>query len=116
MKDDPCDDASIGWGRVMKEPGECKSMAEVRAGVDALDEKIVTLLGLRMRFMEAAARIKTDHAQVRDDARKAGVIAHAQAVASRVRFPPPLAAELYELLVEASIAYELQCFDEGLRS
>lgn len=86
-------------------------MAEVRSGVDALDEEIVTLLGRRMRFMEAAARIKGDRDQVRDEPRKAAVIAHVQAVASRVGFPPSLAASLYEQLVEASIAYELQCFD-----
>jgi len=86
-------------------------MVEVRAGVDGLDAEIVTLLGRRMRFMEAAARIKTSRDQIRDEARKAAVIAHAQAVADNVGFPPRLAAELYELLVEASIAYEHQCFD-----
>jgi isochorismate pyruvate lyase len=91
-------------------------MAEVRTGVDALDEQIVKLLGLRMRFMEAAARIKTDRDQVRDEPRKSFVIAHVEAVARRAGFPVLIAAQLYELLVEASIEYELQCFDERLRS
>lgn len=97
----------------MTEPSECQSMAQVRAGVDAVDQDIVTLLGRRMRFMEAAARIKTDRGQVRDERRKAEVIAQAKVVAQRVGFPPHLAAQLYEVLVEASIAYELRCFDEG---
>jgi isochorismate pyruvate lyase len=92
-------------------PQDCSSMAEVRAGVDALDDRIVTLLAQRLRFMEAAARIKPERAQVRDEARKAAVIAHAAAVAEREGFPPALAAELYERLVEGSIAYELECFD-----
>jgi len=105
----------LAKGRVMKEPSECKSMSEVRAGVDALDEEIMTLLGLRMRFMEAAARIKTARGQVRDEPRKAAVIAHAKSVASRVGFSPLLAADLYELIVEASIAHELECFDDGPR-
>jgi isochorismate pyruvate lyase len=96
----------------MNEPDQCSSMAEVRASVDALDEAIVTLLGRRMRFMEAAARIKQDRGEVRDEPRKAAVIAHAQAVARRVGLPPTLAAQVYEQLVEGSIAYELQCFDE----
>jgi isochorismate pyruvate lyase len=85
-------------------------MAEVRAGVDALDRDLMTLLGKRMRFMEAAARIKDEIGQVRDEARKAEVIANAVASAGRNGVPPDLARDLYETLVEASIAYEMQQF------
>jgi isochorismate pyruvate lyase len=93
-------------------PEDCQTMAEVRAGVDALDEQIVTLLGTRMRFMDAAARIKPERGLVRDEVRKAAVIAHAQEVAARVGFPPEVIANLYDRLVEASIAYEFDRFDE----
>lgn len=95
----------------MIDPDECRTMAEVRAGVDALDEQIVTLLGTRMRFMDAAARIKPNRALVRDEVRKAAVIAHARQVATRAGFPPDLAEKLYDQLVEASIAYEFDRFD-----
>src|SRR3546814_5436657 len=78
----------------------CTTMAEVRAAIDALDERIVTLLGERMRYMDAAARIKTARGAVRDEARKAQVIDHAAAVAARVDFPPALARAIYEQLVE----------------
>ncbi len=87
-------------------------MAEVRAGVDALDEALVTLLARRFRYMDAAARIKSERVQVRDEARKAAVIAHARTVAAREGVPDRLVAELYERLVEASIAYELDRWDE----
>lgn len=97
----------------MIEPEDCRTMGEVRAGVDALDEAIVTLLGKRMRFMAAAARIKTARGQVRDEARKRAVIDHACAVAEREGVPPELVGRLYDLLVEGSIAYELDRFDEG---
>lgn len=90
----------------------CMTMIDVRAGVDALDERIVTLLGERMRYMEAAARIKTSRETVRDEPRKAAVIDHAAEVAARVGFPPDLVRGLYERLVEGSIAYELERFDE----
>jgi isochorismate pyruvate lyase len=95
----------------MIEPQDCQTMTEVRAGVDALDEQLLGLLGKRMRFMEAAARIKQDRGAVRDEARKAAIIAHVREVAGRVGFPPELAAEIYETLIEASIAYELETFD-----
>jgi isochorismate pyruvate lyase len=85
-------------------------MAEVRGGVDALDRELMTLIGKRMRYMDAAARIKDEVGQVRDEARKAEVIANAVTNAARNRVPLDLARDLYETLVEASIAYELQEF------
>ena len=90
---------------------DCTTMQEVRAGVDALDARIVTLLGERMRYMEAAARIKPTRDAVRDEPRKAAVIDHAAAVAAGVDFPEALVREIYEVLVEGSIAYELGKFD-----
>jgi isochorismate pyruvate lyase len=92
-------------------PADCTTMAEVRAGVDALDARIVTLLGERMRYMEAAARIKPTRDAVRDEPRKAEVIDNAARVAEQAGFPPLLARTLYDLLVEGSIAYELERFD-----
>jgi isochorismate pyruvate lyase len=62
--------------------------------------------------MRAAARIKPDRAMVRDEARKAEVIANARTEAQRLGVPEALVAELWEQLVEASIAYELEAFDE----
>ena len=93
------------------DPADCSTMAEVRAGVDALDEAIVTLLARRFRFMDAAARIKPERGQVRDEPRKAAVIELARAVAEREGAPADLIAALYEQLVEISISYELSRFD-----
>jgi isochorismate pyruvate lyase len=95
----------------MQEPEQCQTMAEVRAGVDALDEQIVSLLAKRFQYMDAAARIKPHREQVRDEPRKAAVISHAQGVARKQGVSPTLVAELYERVVEASIAYELERFD-----
>ena len=86
-------------------------MAEVRAGIDQLDAQIVALIGERFRYMDAAARIKPDRAAVRDEARKAQVIANAGRHAVAAGVPAAVIAELYERLVEASIAYELDVFD-----
>ncbi|MGA9581579.1 MAG: chorismate mutase [Allosphingosinicella sp.] len=90
-------------------------MDEVRAGVDRLDEEIVRLLGLRFRFMEAAARIKPQREAVRDEGRKAQVLANVARLAREHEVPQDAAAELYERLVEASIAYELGRFDATRR-
>ncbi|USU13690.1 chorismate mutase [Sphingomonadaceae bacterium OTU29THOMA1] len=93
-------------------PGpDCTTMKEVRAGVDALDRELVTLLAQRFAYMDAAARIKPERGHVRDEARKAAVIANARAEAERLGLPGGAIADLWEQLVEASIAYELSAFD-----
>lgn len=91
---------------------ECTDMSEVRAAIDSLDTLIVSLLAERMRYIEAAARIKPDRGAVRDEVRKAAVIAHAVKVADDRGFPPKLAYRLYDMLVEGSIAHEFERFDE----
>ncbi len=93
------------------DPDACTTMAEVRAGVDATDRDIVALLGVRFGYMRAAARIKPTRDAVRDEPRKAAVIAQASAAAAAAGLPDGLAAMLWETLVEASIAYEFKAFD-----
>jgi isochorismate pyruvate lyase len=90
-------------------------MAEVRQGVDRLDEEILGLIGERFRYMDAAARIKPVREAVRDEWRKAQVLANVDRLAAENGVPRPAAAELYERLIEASIAYELDRFDETRR-
>jgi isochorismate pyruvate lyase len=90
---------------------DCHTMAEVRAGVDSLDRELVALLRRRFDYMDAAARIKPERGHVRDEARKAQVIAQARAAAEAQGLPGDAIAALWEQLVEASIAYELAAFD-----
>lgn len=93
-------------------PGDCTNMAEVRHGVDRLDERIVALIGERFRYMDAAARIKPERGAVRDEGRKAQVLANVARLAAEHGVPAEAAAELYERLIEASIAYEFDRFDK----
>ncbi|MDQ1674748.1 MAG: isochorismate pyruvate lyase [Frankiaceae bacterium] len=92
-------------------PADCRTMEEVRHGVDRLDEAIVALVAERFRYMDAAARIKPERGHVRDEARKAQVIGNVVRIAAAEGAPAPALAEVYERLVEASIAYELDRFD-----
>lgn len=90
---------------------DCTTMAEVRAGVDQLDRELVALLRRRFDYMHAAARIKPTRGHVRDEARKAQVIAQARDAAEAIGLPGDAIAQLWDLLVEASIAYELDEYD-----
>jgi isochorismate pyruvate lyase len=96
-----------------KPPEACATMADVRAGVDDLDAELVMLLAERFRFMEAAARIKPERGQVRDEARKRQVIGNAAARAQSLGLDPDMVADLWDRLIEASITQELQAWDRA---
>jgi isochorismate pyruvate lyase len=92
-------------------PADCTTMAEVRAGVDVLDAELVALLATRFGYMRAAARLKPSRDAVRDEARKASVIAAAVAEAEAKGIPADVVADIWERLVEGSIAYEFAEWD-----
>lgn len=95
----------------LKPPAECDTMVEVRFGVDATDRELMALLERRFGYMRAAARVKADRCTVRDEARKAQVIAAAVVDASARGLPGEAIERLWDMLVEASIAYELTEWD-----
>jgi isochorismate pyruvate lyase len=93
------------------DPQNCQNMVDVRAGVDAVDRALVELLARRFGYMDAAARIKQTRDAVRDEARKQQVIANVRAEAKALGLPEQLLAQLWDDLVEGSIAYELGRWD-----
>jgi len=99
----------------IREPENCETMEQVRAGVDAVDRRIVALVARRFAFMDAAARIKHAREAVRDEERKAEVLAKVKASAAERGLDTELIGRIYEDLVESSIAYEFDEFDR-LRS
>ena len=95
----------------IRDPADCTTMIEVRAGVDDVDRQVVALLRRRFGYMNAAARIKPDRSAVRDEWRKADVLAKVDAAAAEGDIDRLLVARLYEDLIETSIAHELEVFD-----
>ncbi|MEO1649308.1 MAG: chorismate mutase [Pseudomonadota bacterium] len=95
-----------------KPPDACETMIDVREGVDTTDRELVALLERRFGYMRAAARIKPNREAVRDEERKARVIAAAVAEAEKLGVPGDLIAQVWETLVEGSIAYEFDVWDE----
>ena len=93
------------------EPEQCVTMSEVRAGIDDIDRRVVELIARRFRFMDAAARIKPDRNAVRDEVRKAEVLAKVDEAAADAGVDRSLMARIYEELIEGSIAYEFVEFD-----
>lgn len=96
-----------------KLPPDCRTMADVRAGVDSTDRALMELLDRRFAYMRAAARIKANRSAVRDEPRKAQVIAAATADAAQRGLPADEIGQIWNALVEISIAYELAEWDRS---
>ena len=92
-------------------PEACSTMTDVRAGVDALDRALVALMAERVRYMDAAARIKPDRAAVHDPARIEEVVAKVLEAAAREGLPAAVAEPVWRLLIDRCIAYEFDSFD-----
>lgn len=92
-------------------PERCTSMAEVRKGVDETDRLLFALLKERFGYMRAAARIKAERDDVRDEARKAAVIDAIRLQAADAGLPEQELASIWDALVETSIDYEMKEWD-----
>ncbi|MEL6486649.1 MAG: chorismate mutase [Pseudomonadota bacterium] len=88
-------------------------MKEVRVGVDATDRALMELLATRFGYMRAAARIKPTREAVRDNERKTYVIDQAVKDAETRGIPSEVIADIWERLVEGSIAYEFDVWDKN---
>ena len=92
-------------------PEDCRTMAEVRAGVDALDRELVKLLVVRQRFMDAAARIKPNREAVRDEARVEEVVSNVLREARARGLSAAIAEPVWRELIERCIAHEFGEWD-----
>lgn len=89
-----------------------ETMTDVRQQVDRIDAELIALMAQRFACMDAAARIKQDRNIVRDEARKVAVLQNVKQLAEEARVPVPAMAAIWEMLVETSISYELQKWDQ----
>lgn len=95
-----------------KPPHQCQTMADVRAGVDALDRELVRLLVIRQGYMKAAARIKPNRDAVYDAPRIEDVVSKVLAEAKTAGLSPDIAEPVWRKLIERCIAHEFDVWDE----
>lgn len=89
-----------------------ETMTDVRQQVDRIDAELIALFAQRFACMDAAARIKQDRTAVRDEIRKAQVLEHVKQLATDAGIPVPTMAAIWEMLVETSISYEFEKWDQ----
>jgi isochorismate pyruvate lyase len=94
------------------DPERCETMAEVRAGVDAVDRALVRLIARRQGYMDAAARIKPNRDAVRDEARIQQVLDNVQGHAWEQGLSWAIAEPVWRTMIERCIAHEFDVFDQ----
>ena len=93
-------------------PVPCPEMTDIRAQIDALDEKLVQLLAERQKLIEAAGQAKPRRDQVRDDARIEEVVGLVLETAKKEGLATEIAEPVWRQLIESSIAHEYRVFDK----
>ena len=88
----------------------CASLAEVRAGIDALDAQLVELVARRAMLVKDATRFKRDAAQAAAPARQAAVYTRVRALAQphATAFPglPDVVEATWRTMVGGFVARE----------
>jgi isochorismate pyruvate lyase len=92
-------------------PNACRTMIEVRAGVDEVDERLLGLLARRFGYAVASSRIKQSRAAVRDEERIAKVLANAVTVGSRLGVPVDIVEPVWRAMIESFVTREQAMFD-----
>jgi len=84
-----------------------QSLAEVREHIDRIDQQLVALIAERGRWVQQAARFKSDADAVRAPQRVEQVIAKVRALAAEHAADPTVVEAVYRAMIAAFIQAEL---------
>jgi len=89
-------------------PEQCTSLAQVRDEIDRIDAQIVPLLAERGGYVLAAARFKSQAAEVPAPQRVEQVVAHVRALAETHGALPEVVERTYRAMIAAFIEAEMR--------
>ena len=89
-----------------REPKDCRSMDEVRAEIDRIDQSLVDLIGERFAYVDRAWQLKQSPAEARVPWRIQQVIDQVRARAAAKDLPPELAEALWRQMIGWFVQYE----------
>ncbi|MFO7657255.1 MAG: chorismate mutase [Bacteroidales bacterium] len=100
---------------MMKSPENCKSIHDVRAAIDELDEQIISLFGKRFRYVKEIVKFKEKNEEsIVAKERREAVIESRRKLAVENGLNPDVIENLYRNLISHFIEEELKLIkDEG---
>ena len=97
----------------MKPPEDCTSIEDVREAIDELDRRIIRLISQRARYVEEAAKFKTDETSVRAPERQRAMLEERRRWAEAENLNPEVIEKIYRDLVSYFINRELEDWRTG---
>lgn len=91
----------------MKTPSECQGLADVRVGIDTLDQQIIERLGLRMQYVKAASRFKPDLQSIPAPDRVARMLPQRREWAAEAGLDPDYVEQLFSGLIDWYIRQQM---------
>lgn len=100
---------------MVKEPQDCQTMTDIRAGIDSVDAELMAMLARRTGYIRRAAEIKdVEKIPARVDWRVEEVAMNARRNAEAAGFDADLAEKLWRQLIDWSIDLEAVQLGEKL--
>ena len=97
----------------MKPPEHCTSIEDVRKAIDELDRQTIRLIGQRARYVEEAAKFKTDETSVRAPKRQRAMLEERRGWAEEENLSPEVIEKIYRDLVSYFMNRELDDWRTG---
>jgi len=89
---------------------DCSSLAEIRKNIDLIDMEIVPLLVRRGKYVQQAAKFKSDYSSIEDKKRIDEIIDKVSRYSLELNFDPTIIEKIYSFLIEVYIQFEKKKF------
>lgn len=91
----------------MKKPAECRNILEIRKCIDSIDQKTITLLGLRLKYVLIASKFKKNLEGINAKTRREKMIKQRIVWAKKNKLNPAMVEKIYRILLINSIKEQL---------
>lgn len=98
--------------KLEKSPSECTGKEEIRHQIDLIDKEIISLFGLRFRYVSEIVKYKHDVESIVAQGRKDEVIKARGEWAEEQGLDKEIFEQIYRFLVEHNIEKELDIFEQ----
>lgn len=89
---------------------DCSSLGEIRKNIDLIDKEIVSLLVRRGKYVQQAAKFKSDYSTIEDKIRVDEIINKVTNYSRELNFDPTVIEKIYSFLIEVYIQFEKKKF------
>ena len=89
---------------------DCSSLGEIRNNIDSIDKEIVSLLVKRGKYVQQAAKFKSDYSNIEDKKRIKDIIDKVTSYSRELKFDPTVIEKIYSFLIEVYIQFEKKKF------